>query len=247
MTVKRVGNLSYKKASSYPDTALKGFWEFYYKIDGIRTIGSIDGQYVSRSGKPLRGLNKNATPEARAKLDEFGDCEIFSKDWNTSNSLCMNGESDTPIEADMVYPLHNGETDPRLYIVAVVHPTRDYIHALLEFALDRGYEGIVMRGFHGKGFKWYRFKPEETVDVRVIDIIRGKGKRSDSIGKFVTEHGDVGIFKGITEEDMREIWNQRDQYLGKIIEVSFMEWTVNKKMRHAKFIRPRFDKTEESI
>ena len=60
------------------------------------------------------------------------------------------------------------------------------------------------------------------------------------MGALLTDHGKVGT--GFSDSDREEDWK-----IGDLIEAEYMEITEAGKMRHARFIQRRLDKTEESL
>ena len=64
----------------------------------------------------------------------------------------------------------------------------------------------------------------------------------DTLGAFIVRDlvtgvvSKVGMFKGLTSDDKKHIWDNREQYLGKIIKRSYFPVGVKEAPRHAKFI-----------
>ena len=120
---------------------------------------------------------------------------------------------------------------------------------------------------------WYKYKKKDTVDVTIIGGIapdefytdpntrtidpnrRTKPWERGWIGsiefRFIDEDGDhhVGSCSGITD-DLRELLSDRhrikDGFIGKTMEVEFMEKTSDGNLRHPRFIRIREDIEHEN-
>lgn len=202
---------------------LKGTWLATFKIDGVRAIIK-DGVAKSRNGKPLYNLD----------LIPDGDYEIFCGSWEDTITGVRTKLSKTYIGTDAVYSLD--PVDPRLKIYNIIDPCAPKIEQLLDNAIRKGYEGVVLR----QGDIWLKVKREETYDVTVTGMVEGQGRLKGKLGAFVTPKGNVGT--GFTDALRKTLWNDRDSLLHKIIEVECMELTVNGKFRHPRFIRVRYDK-----
>lgn len=221
-----------KKAKNYEGSDLQGLWLFTLKIDGVRMLRDSEGNPVSRAGKPLHNLQN--IPEY------IVDAEIFLGSWEETTSA-VRTHNGKPVEEHYAYSLD--PIDDRLILGHYHNPTEAFIQDYLERVNAQGHEGLVLQGPGGQILK---VKPHETYDLKILDMIEGKGKREGCVGKIVTEMGNVGIFKGFTELQLAAMWKDREKYIGAIGEFSCMQLTKDKKMRHGKLLRVRFDKDTES-
>ena len=95
--------------------------------------------------------------------------------------------------------------------------------------VSQGNEGIVVRNPNAG---WFRGRRSTQVlklvdsprfDLKVLDIIEGKGKRAGTVGKVVLEFkgkpikADLG--KGFNDERRQEVWDSRESYIGMIADV----------------------------
>lgn len=207
---------------SYNGGNLKGIWIISLKLDGVRALVQ-NGVALSRSGKPLYNLSHLPN----------GDYEIFYHNWETSISLVRTKVSE-PVPIEYCYSLE--PLDPRLYWGVVVNPTEIEIKRALDYVVSQGYEGLVLR----QDEKRLKVKPIETHDVIVISLEEGKGKNKSRLGAVFTEKGRVGT--GFTDFDRVFYWKNKNELIGKTIEVEAMGLTKNGKFRHPRFKRLRFDK-----
>lgn len=223
------------KATYWDDKDLKGKWLFTYKIDGVRCIRNKDGQVCTRDTKPVNHLNDL----------QVTDHEFFYKDWNTSISILHRRESPIKPTQDMLYSLN--PIDPRLVIGTVNNPNRYYIQYQLELALNKGYEGLVLR----QGNKWIKVVPEKFADVFILNISKGNGKYADVAGTITTTRGKVGSFElqgAMSDIEFRkELLDNREKYIGRVAQIGYRELTKNGKFRFPRLVRLRFDKDYESI
>lgn len=243
------------KLKAWEGEGLTGSWLVTLKIDGVCTIVS-GGVALSKRGKPL--YNIPDVPD--------GIYEAFRDDWNTSVSLVRTKNGGTPLSLRDMYRVDVIEDDsPLMYLEPTAveytrgifflpkvleNPTGYTVESLLKKILKLGYEGLVLvpLGPDGKPdwrAKRYKVKPHVTVDVRITGYLEGTGKYVGMLGAFATEHGDVGI--GFSDDQRASFWERREQFIGSIIECKAMGWTREGKMRHPRFVRERFDKSEENL
>ena len=94
--------------------------------------------------------------------------------------------------------------------------------------------------------------------VDCSDVIVTQKKKLDSFRSTVKplivqldDENTVNVASGLTEEQRVDIWANKDQYLGKIVEVKYFEETVNQNggraLRFPVVLRFRDDKTIEDI
>lgn len=207
--------------------ALKGVWWFTIKIDGVRMLRDDKGKPVARSGKyslfNLDGIDKS-----------IGDAEIYKDSLKVSQGLVRSSVNGKPIPKDCVYSLW--PLDPRLDLGSFENPTEQFINRVLESQVGSGNEGLILR----QGTRYLKVKPKDNADVLVTGIQPGTGKHEGRMGALLTDHGKVGT--GFSDVEREEEWA-----IGDLIEAEYMEITEAGKMRHARFVRRRLDKTEESL
>lgn len=205
------------KPKLYTGQPLKGVWEIYLKIDGVRAL-KVDGKVVSRAGKPLYNLDGC----------EFTDAEIYFGNWESSVSA-VRTQNGTPVPQENVYNLD--PPDPRLYVCKREDPEPEELFYMMREAIAEGREGLVIR----QGDVWYKVKPKETYDVVVTGIQMGTGKHLGRVGALITSKGKVGT--GFSDAQRTDLLT----CVGSMIEVECMSLTPGGKFRHPRFIRVRED------
>lgn len=224
------------KPKLWKNEDLTGIWQVTIKLDGVRALLG-NGKVLSRSGKPLYNLD-------RFCLDGVvRDVEVYCGSWNQTASK-VRTQSSVEVFANELYDID--PIDPRLILCELENPTVSDIEAKLKYVVDKGYEGIVLR----QGDIWYKVKPSETYDVKVIGIIEGKGKHKGKMGALETEMGNVGT--GFTDAERTQFWNWHlniicERYpqsleTATVIEVECDSLTKDGKFRNPRFKRVRFDK-----
>lgn len=197
-----------------------------------------DGRAYSKAANLLHNFDE--VLDENPHLD--GCFETFRNNWNDTISMVKNQREDVgKVQFEHLYKIFPmAERDPRLFISTVPSLTQTEIEALLKQELDAGNEGLVL--YQTATNVYWKVKPVHTIDLRVLRVIPGTGRNFARLGAVLTKYGKVGT--GFTDEQRDEFF-MNPNFLSSIIEVSYMEMTKNKKMRHARFIRPRPDKSIE--
>ena len=222
--------LSLPTFNSYYSGPLQGSYDAYTKLDGVCVHMTPDGAF-SKRGKPLYNMPQLAP----------GYYEAFDTDWDTSVSKARTQSRNkgvfTPSQLYPIYPI----TTPDLFLTSLTDPTEQELKDLLESQLALKHEGVVIwpTGYT-RSKKPIKVKQTITIDIEVTGIQPGTGKYLGMMGALLTRYGKIGT--GFTDADRQKTW-----VAGQIIEVTFMEWTKGMKMRHPRFIRERWDKSEENL
>jgi DNA ligase-1 len=118
-----------------------------------------------------------------------------------------------------------------------------------DFYLKLGYEGAVVKQLDsvyefGRSKKWLKLKFEDTWDLQIIKYEEGEGKYVGMLGAFICDLKgiEVRVGGGYTDEQRKEFWKEKDNMLGKTIEVKAQEKTKDGSLRFPVFVRERIDK-----
>lgn len=231
--------MTFTKAKTWPVKDLQGIWEVSYKIDGVRAFFSKEKGWSSRKNKPvynLPTLSEDGPPEG---YEAYNYSSSRSSDQNfkaTIQAVRAKNIQSRALGMECLYSLC--PVDKRLQLPAINNPSVSEVMGLLKKATDKGFEGIILR----QGALWYKVKPNETMDVRIISLIRGLGKHANWLGAVNTSRGKVGT--GFSDSDRHTVWINPDAFIGSIIEVSYMGITEDGKFRHPRFERFRDDKDD---
>lgn len=240
----------FQRAITYTGQAIKGAVEISYKIDGVRLL-SRGGEIVTRNDKIPPGLLKACSTEAIQKMKVLGDCELYTGEFKDVQGPISRYEPDPNIfTEDNVYSLV--DLDERLLIDYTYDLEKDsqYIQGLLKRAVEAGYEGLVLRTYNEDGTtkKWYRVKPNHTADVFVTGYFEQVDKNKvpkGQLGGFETNYGKVTAF---SEELRKKLWKKPEQYVGKLIQVTYKELYDTGSFRYCvTFNHLRYDKDIESF
>ena len=195
-------------------------------------------------------LNKEDGPLPEGLKYVVYDC-IPLKDWERK-------QCDIPYELRLKQARY-------LLITYVAEPSKiidianDYVESSQEVVelyknyLSKGYEGAMIKAVDGK-YQWKRvtarngamlkLKPFKSVDLKVIGFYEGEGRNEGKAGGFLVDyHGvTVRVGSGLTDSLREEVSQQPDSFVGKTIEVKYLEETEDKSLRHPVFTRFREEK-----
>lgn len=124
------------------------------------------------------------------------------------------------------------------------------------FAEDNDMEGIMLNldtPYECKRTKnLIKVKRFYTMDLKVVDYVEGSGRLKGTLGALVVDYkgNKVNVGSGFDEETRKRIWEDKENVIGKIIEVKYKEVTKNKdggeSLQFPVFLLIRSDKTEVS-
>lgn len=225
-------NTEINRPRAWNGNKLSGDWLVTVKIDGVRAIWHDERGWLSRANKPLYNIPPWRQGQPR-------DCEVFINNFRdtirATRTRCR--KSGTPsITQEHLFGL--APLDPRLHWGSLTDPSPAAICAHLQRANVRGYEGLVLR----QGDHWVKIKPAETHDVVITGYVEGTGKHRGQLGFVTTSKGAVGA--GFTDIEREILWAEAKAgvLVGKVIEVSCMQLTLDGQFRHPFFVRMRPDK-----
>lgn len=127
----------------------------------------------------------------------------------------------------------------------------------LDYAVANDWEGLMLntsvpykRARHTGCLKIKRFY---TLDLRIVAIEEGQNRLSGTMGALVVDYNgnELRVGSGFDDDVRKNVWTNRDSYVGKIVEVKYKEKTSNKdtgaeSLQFPTFVRFRDDKDEVS-
>ena len=132
----------------------------------------------------------------------------------------------------------------------------DKVLEILSEYREKGAEGLMInldRPYEFKRSKTLlKLKVMSTCDLRVIGFEEGDGRLKGTLGKIICNYKgyELGVGSGFSEDMRKEVWDNKEKYMGKICEVQYFEETNNDNgglsLRFPVFKHWRFTKTEES-
>jgi DNA ligase-1 len=120
--------------------------------------------------------------------------------------------------------------------------------------LKDGYEGCMLKAQDGK-YRWKRvslksgemikLKPFKSEDLEIIDVVEGEGKFQGTLGSIIVSGGPIlptSVGSGFSDDLRKEIWTNKNKYVGKTAEIKYFEVTEDNSLRFPIFERIREDK-----
>lgn len=274
------------------------------KLDGIRCIFK-DGRMVSRALKEIPNVQLQekfqSLKDYSKENDVILDGELFTDEITFSelSGLCRRLDAPVPeslkfhcfdciIKGENAKPFIKRYKDTvkiteqfRETVEVVKHHlvgNVDWVKRLFDTALDRGFEGLMLRSVEGI-YKYgrgtinqgiiFKLKPYVTFDAQIIDVTQAtkvdpkaekktnelgysetskkKGDRIpiDKAADFVVMHEEERELKvviAMTDEQKKEVWKNREDYIGRTIEYKGLLVGSKDLPRHPVFLRFRDDK-----
>lgn len=128
----------------------------------------------------------------------------------------------------------------------------------LDEVIKQGNEGLIANKLDAyyevgkRNASIIKFKQQNDVDLLVIGVEEGTGKYKDMLGALVVEYlgYEVKVGSGLSDSFRKEMWEDKDKIIGKIVEIQYMEETQDKdgnySLRHPRLKNVRWDKNEVS-
>lgn len=144
-------------------------------------------------------------------------------------------------------------------VVEMVYEGTDQskIDEWLEYAVQNDWEGLMLN--KDTVYKCKRttdlikIKRFYTMDLKVISSEEGSGRLKGTLGALVVDYkgNTINVGSGYDDDIRQKIWNNRENMIGKIVEVKYKEVTRDKKtglesLQFPVFVRIRDDKDETS-
>lgn len=122
-------------------------------------------------------------------------------------------------------------------VVTMVYEGTDQTQIMkwLDYAVEQGWEGLMLN--KDATYKCKRttdlikIKRFYTMDLPVIEVLEGEGRLKGTFGAFVVKYKNntVNVGSGFDDETRKQIWEDKDNLIGRIIEVKYKEISKDKK------------------
>lgn len=138
-------------------------------------------------------------------------------------------------------------------VTSVVH-TVEKAERLYEHYTSQGLEGLMLKRLNfkytfGRSSDWMKMKPENEKDGFITGFTEGKGKFEGLIGSVEINFGD-GTNTSVSgmDDEMRLLLTQnKEQYLGRVVRVPYMERDTQGGYRHPRWGGFHEDKTKADV
>ena len=125
------------------------------------------------------------------------------------------------------------------------------IYKAYDKLLSEGEEGVIIDiasspHVRNKGTTMFKLKEVNTLDLPIIDVKEGTGKDKGRLGAFICQYKNttVSIGSGLTDELKEEVWNNPQEYIGRVIEIHCQDESTNQNGEES-LRQPRFKRFRE--
>lgn len=122
-------------------------------------------------------------------------------------------------------------------IVKMVYEGTDQTQIMkwLDYAVEQGWEGLMLN--KDATYKCKRttdlikIKKFYSMDLPVVAVVEGEGRLKGTLGALVVQYKEntVNVGSGFDDATRRSLWSQRDELIGRIMEVKYKEISKDKK------------------
>jgi DNA ligase-1 len=234
------------------DVSKRDSWVFDGELIYKNPEGMSDGE-AFRYGTGL--LNSDSKDKTGIKFVIFDVIPVVEFDRNKCTvPYRMRREWLNCLRAEITHKhLENIEIVPMVY--EGTH--QSVIPKWLDYAVEMGWEGLMLntnvpyrRARHNGCLKIKRFY---TVDLRITAIEEGQNRLAGTMGAIVVDYkgNELRVGSGFDDATRATVWENPDEYIGKIVECKYKEVTMDKKtglesLQFPTFVRFRDDKNEVS-
>lgn len=227
-----------------------------YAVDGELIRRNIDGLTDGQNFREtISILNSDGNDKSLIKFVIFDIVPIdeFERDACTENYSVRKKRL-----LDLKNKIQKNGTQ-NIEVVQMVYEGTDVndVYDWLDYAVKHDWEGLVVnrqvpyrRTRHNGCLKVKRFY---TVDLRITAIEEGQNRLAGTMGALVVDYkgNELRVGSGFDDATRAAVWENPDNYIGKIVEVKFKEKSCDKKtglesLQFPTFVRFRDDKNEVS-
>ena len=227
-----------------------------YAVDGELIRRNIDGLTDGQNFREtISILNSDGNEKSLIKFVIFDIVPIdeFERDACTENYSVRKKRL-----LDLKNKIQKNGTQ-NIEVVQMVYEGTDVndVYDWLDYAVKHDWEGLVVnrqvpyrRTRHNGCLKVKRFY---TVDLRITAIEEGQNRLAGTMGALVVDYkgNELRVGSGFDDATRAAVWENPDNYIGKIVEIKYKEKSCDKKtglesLQFPTFVRFRNDKNEVS-
>ena len=204
----------------------------------------VDGELVYKNKEGLTDSEafQKGTGIAMSKDEDKSDLKLVVFDMFPLDEFWNGQSKETYSERLFNYllPLRNKVTSNHFENVSVVPMFYNgYDHTeiwnWLDYVENNDMEGVIINldtPYECKRSKnLIKVKKFYTYDLEVVDVEEGDGRNKGTLGALVVKYKDntVNVGSGFTDEERKNFWENREDIIGRVIEVKYKEITTDKK------------------
>ncbi len=115
--------------------------------------------------------------------------------------------------------------------------------------VKQGYEGVMIKDMKapykfGRGYEVMKLKAFHDADLKIKSLLEGTGKHAGKLGSVIVdfEGVEVQVGSGFSDALRDQIWEDPENFIGRVIEVRYQEVTPDGSLRFPTFVCFRNDR-----
>lgn len=220
-----------------------------YKYDGVRSIYALNN-LVTRNGKILNiSVIEDECKYIQKKYKlTFIDGELWTPDSSLGKIVSLMSSNPNELKYhiflvtrkdlkntyDMISLLREIEKEKlnKIRVVNYFQIKEPQLDAYLKESLKEKFEGLMLRHpivFYAKGRTRYllKVKPYKSMELKIVGFEKSENHQTLGamicVGYIDGKHIQVKVGNGLSDSLRSEIWNNKNKYLNKIIEVKYQD------------------------
>jgi ATP-dependent DNA ligase len=210
--------------------------------------GCYDGELM---GKDFTDLMRQAYRKDDANVDD-AYLALFDyvpmEEWKIGmsvmtcherNEVLLDKLAESNVDLSVIQPVERMFVDVSYSDIKEIHD--DYV--------SMGYEGAMVKDptapyKFGRGYEVMKLKVFHDVDLPIKAFLEGSGKHTGKLGSVIVCFNgvDVQVGSGFSDSLREAVWNDKDQFVGRVIEVRYQEVTPDGSLRFPTFVCFRNDR-----
>tara|TARA_R110001583_G_scaffold31043_8_gene106622 strand:+ start:14491 stop:15720 length:1230 start_codon:yes stop_codon:yes gene_type:complete len=153
--------------------------------------------------------------------------------------VLLDNLSDENIDLELVQPVER----------LIIEASYEEIKKIHDDYVSEGFEGVMIKYLEepyrfGRGYEVMKMKEFHDVDLPIKSLEEGTGKHAGKLGSVTVEFKgvDVRVGSGFSDDLREKIWQDRESFIGRLVEVRYQEITSDGSLRFPTFVCFRNDK-----
>ena len=204
--------------------------EWVYDGELILNNTSLSDSEAFQKGVGIANSDKENKEELKLVIFDTLPTDEFEKGQSHSTYRARKLLLENYAQRIKAFNLLNIEVVPMFY----EGTDQNEIWKWLDYAEENDMEGIMINlntPYECKRTKnLIKCKKFYTLDLKVTDVLEGDGRLKGTLGALVVNYKDntVNVGSGFSDEQRKMFWENRDNIIGRVIEVKYKEITKNK-------------------
>lgn len=258
-----VDNFGNKQAFSRNGFELEGYEDFLnsltlekgYVYDGELLPSNVDGMDNKEQYKTIMKITKTKGNKDKDKI-RYNIFDMIPIEEYEQGEPTQTYAERRELMNKLIF---NTQYQRLIPVIDIINFNEDFekLSNLLDKVVSNGSEGLMINKANAKyelkrcrGI--FKLKKFHTCDLRVLRVEEGDGRFKDMLGNLIVDYKgfELGVGSGFSDEQRSYYWNNQDEIVGKIVEISYFESTENQEggqgLRFPVFKNLRTDKNDVS-